>query len=128
MGLMQKLKGVYNQLIGSTMDALSQYLTYNSRASRPTGILKEWFWDEDMLHCIIDMNVDDDDIDDFVDALTLIVMNHDSIKVMLSRDIGEYLEVFHGMIEITIDPARGIKIKKTNAAYKEKETIYFDNE
>ena len=103
-----------------TNTTVEAYIKHNSI------LLKEWFWEDGMLTCVFKREIDDDDMEDFSDSLTMTLLNQmmanpplTPSKVMLSHDIGEYMDAFYGLIEIDQEYSN-IKIKYTNAAHDEK--------
>ena len=108
------------------MDVISFYLNHNS------GMMKEWFWEDNILNCVFKVDIDTDDIDDFLDSLVMQFVNEmikhfmttkyiEPIKIIFSHDIGDYLDSFYGEVDICYEQDEKIKIKYTNSTYLEKE-------
>jgi hypothetical protein len=101
----------------SSIPAVNTYVEHNS------SLMKEWFWEDDLLNCVFKRESgesDTDDIDDFVDGLVITILNNSlsPCKIMLSLDIGEYMDVFYGLVEVFYEQDH-IKIKYTNSNFDE---------
>lgn len=100
---------------------MSSILAVNAYIEHNLSLMKDCFWEDDLLNCIFKINSDTDDIDDFLDGLVLTILNNSlsSCKIMLSLDIGEYMDTFYGLVEIFYLQDH-IKIKYTNYNHDEK--------
>ena len=101
------------------MEPIENYLAHNVKL----GIIKEWYWDDDfLLDCVFKRH---DEIEDCLDGLVMTIVNTlkfivQPIQVVLSQDIGEYLDVFYGVLDITFQQDNIVCIKRTDANHKEK--------
>lgn len=98
------------------MNIIESYLKHNH------CIIKEWFWEDDNLNCVFRGNVECDEIDDFIDSLIMICVHNSkpfqiSQNIILSMDIGEYMDAFYGFIQITKTENNKTKVIHTNSSY-----------